>query len=893
MRASGVAVAVSLALVGLSFADSASAVGRRMTSIPEQDLSSALRELAREHQFSVLARSEIVRDVRTAGAVGEFTTEDALRKLLSGTALTFQYLDEKTIAIVPLNARSSMETAQYGLGTGINLAQASAEVELPEMKIPATSESTAPTQSAKKMEVEEIVVTGSHIRGTTAASPIIAIDSARIREEGFADLGEVIRSVPQNYNGGQNPGVLGALTGSGNISNQNGTGGSGLNLRGLGPDATLTLLNGRRMPYSGFAQTIDISAIPVEAIDRVEIVADGASAIYGSDAVAGVGNVILKRDFDGVTLGARFGTSSDGGLTAREYTGTAGTAWESGGLIATYKTASTDPIYADERDYTKNMDDPNTIYPGSSLRSGLISAHQSIGDSIRIRLDALRTERDQLMYQGYSGLYYDFRTDTKTSLVSAGIDISLPADWTLYAGAGWGKDENTMHLSQVITGSGTSTLAVDACYCNEGHSYEISAEGPLFAMNGSDARLAIGVGNRLNEFHTRNALSHVSSGGEEGSRFAYGEINLPLLGDVANGNGLPRLALTAAVRGEDYDSFGKVTTPKLGLIAAAGADFTLKASWGKSFKAPTLNQIYASRYAYLWNARSVGGVGYPADATVLMSWGGSATVLDPERARTWTASVSYHPEAHPGLEAELSWFDIDYADRVVQPLTATAQSLSNPAFAEFIHYQPTEQAQAELLANYSSAFLNNSGGAYDPSKVVAIGDGHYTNARQQWIKGADLSGSYRFELGSSRLTIRGSASWLDISQQVVAGQDAYELSGNVYWPTELRARLGAVWATGGFTSSIFANFADGVINRTSLNTTERTGSFTTIDTTLRYKTADDKNSLSGLEIALYAQNVFDQAPPLHTPIAPKYVPFDSSNFSAIGRYIGVSISKHW
>src|SRR5690606_39717167 len=65
------------------------------------------------------------------------------------------------------------------------------------------------------------------------------------------------------------------------------TGGSSLNLRGLGPDATLTLLNGRRMAYSGFVQAVDIGAIPVEAVDRVEIVADGASAIYGSDAVGG------------------------------------------------------------------------------------------------------------------------------------------------------------------------------------------------------------------------------------------------------------------------------------------------------------------------------------------------------------------------------------------------------------------------------------------------------------------------------------------------------------------------------------------------------------------------------------------------------------------------------
>src|SRR6185312_11142654 len=168
-----------------------------------------------------------------------------------------------------------------------------------------------------------------------------------IREEGFTDLGEVIRSVPQNFTGGQNPGVFmgGNLTGGG-LANQNVTGGSGLNLRGLGPDASLTLLNGHRLAYSGFSQAVDISAIPVDAVERIEVMADGASAIYGSDAVGGVANVILKRAFDGVTLGSRFGGATDGGLTTREYTATAGTTWASGGLIATYKDASVDPIYA-------------------------------------------------------------------------------------------------------------------------------------------------------------------------------------------------------------------------------------------------------------------------------------------------------------------------------------------------------------------------------------------------------------------------------------------------------------------------------------------------------------------------------------------------------------------
>ena len=168
---------------------------------------------------------------------------------------------------------------------------------------------TPPVQDAAATELETVTVTGTRLRGGITPSPVIAIGSERIRQEGFSTLGEVVRSLPQNFNGGQNPGVVSA-TGSGNMYNQNAGGGSSLNLRGIGPDATLTLLNGRRLAYGGLMQAVDISAIPVAAVERVDIVADGASAIYGSDAVAGVGNVILKRDMEGAVLSARYGRAA-------------------------------------------------------------------------------------------------------------------------------------------------------------------------------------------------------------------------------------------------------------------------------------------------------------------------------------------------------------------------------------------------------------------------------------------------------------------------------------------------------------------------------------------------------------------------------------------------------
>src|SRR5690606_26393495 len=133
----------------------------------------------------------------------------------------------------------------------------------------------------------------------------------------------------------------------------------------------------------------------------------------------------------------------------------------------------------------------------------------------------------------------------------------------------------------------------------------------LFALGGGDARLAVGAGYRHNDFMQINTSGAAVVDGEVRSRFAYAELNLPLIGASQNISGVRRLALTGAMRAEDYDSFGGVTTPKLGLIYGPSDDFTLKASWGKSFKAPTLSLQYSSQNAYLYPAAALGGAGYP------------------------------------------------------------------------------------------------------------------------------------------------------------------------------------------------------------------------------------------------------------------------------------------
>ncbi|HEY0204870.1 MAG TPA: TonB-dependent receptor plug domain-containing protein, partial [Acetobacteraceae bacterium] len=423
-------------------------------------------------------------------------------------------------------------------------------------------------------ELETIQVTGTRIRGGTSPSPVITIGSERIREEGFTDLGEVIRSIPQNFGGGQNPGVAASANVTG--SNVNITGGSSMNLRGLGQDATLTLLNGRRMSYSGALQGVDIGSIPVEAVERLEIVPDGASAIYGADAVGGVVNVILKPDFEGLALGARMGAATDGGLVTREYTATTGTTWSTGGLIATVKKSQNDPITANQRSYARPMYQPATLWQESDSRSGLLSLHQSLGDALTLHVDALGSERTARMDTAYSTLYYHDTPEVHATLVSPGLDLQLSSDWTMTFGAALGKDKTYTHQQVISTQTGNVSSDSIGTYGNTSRAYEVGVEGPLLTLPGGDVRLAAGAGYRYNRYLSLGISSNRTvAAGDESSRSAYAEVSVPVIGQGQGVRGADRLELIGAVRSEDYRTYGRVTTPKLGMVYSPGRDFTV------------------------------------------------------------------------------------------------------------------------------------------------------------------------------------------------------------------------------------------------------------------------------------------------------------------------------
>lgn len=820
-------------------------------AIPAQPLGRALSALALQAHVEIIAPAELVKGIEAPALDGRFATADAIRALLRGSGLAVERVGGAYIV-------------KRAAGTG------------------AVSEAVAGEG--------QIVVTGSRIRGAVVASPLIAIDAETMRNAGRSTLADVMQAVPQNFGGGQNPGI------GNNVPEASGTdigGGASINLRGLGSDATLTLLDGHRLPYSSALQSVDISAIPFDAVDRIEIVADGASAIYGSDAVAGVANVILRRRYDGLRTSARLGGSTDGGDFQQQYGLLAGRSWGSGGLLAAYEFARSTRITASQRDYAAEATPGVTLYPYLKHHNLLVSGHQNLAAGVTVSLDALYNKRWKrtefpLNYAGdFSVSHADSNTRSESFALAPSLDVELGHGWQAQLQGHYGKDSvhfgpNAYYGDLVVPGG-------DNCYCNEGRGAELGGNGPLFALPGGRARIAFGLGwrdNRLTRTSSLYPLRALSA--SQDSYYGYGEVTLPLAAPSQHITGLDRLDLNAALRYERYPGIDEVVTPKLGVVYTPVSGFTLKASWGKSFRAPTLIQLHQIRAASLILARSLGGSGYPADATVLLLAGGNRD-LKPERATSWSVTAVIEPAPIEGLRLEVSAFHVRYRDRIVTPILFLSQALSDPAFSDIVDKAPTSAGVAAALASVDQ-YTNITGGAYDPRDAVAIVDNRYANAASQTIRGIDMSAGYAADLGDSTLNLDASASLLDSDQQRGAGQDVTTLAGTIFNPPNFRARASAGWNKGAVNLLAAVNYTGGVRDA-RYDPEVNVAGMTTFDFTLRYQPRS--GWAKGFDLTASVQNAFNAKPyPIRTTVYYD-TPYDSTNYSPIGRFVSFTLARTW
>lgn len=227
------------------------------------------------------------------------------------------------------------------------LAQAPKADPLAGTEQPAPEPAIAPTPD-EPARAEEIVITGTRIKRKSIATPapVSVVNKEDLLASGKTTVAEILQRLPVNQNGQ-------------NIQSIRGDGSSRINLRSLGANRTLVLINGRRhVPGgNGANSSVDLNSIPVSIVERVEVLKDGASAIYGSDAVAGVVNIITRSDFDGVEANAYTSISQEGDGRTLQVDLTAGASSDDGNITFSVMFLDSQPIFSQDRPFAANARD--------------------------------------------------------------------------------------------------------------------------------------------------------------------------------------------------------------------------------------------------------------------------------------------------------------------------------------------------------------------------------------------------------------------------------------------------------------------------------------------------------------------------------------------------------
>ena len=349
------AILSGVALAAL-MAGGAQAADRHAVRISAGPLDAALRRLAAETHEQLLYAPDLVAGRRAPAINGDLTTEQALAQLLADSELTATrtgptvlVLGRARPAVTPARLTTAPEVAgarPFGAEASADPTGASGD--------PAslTGGSGAPPPPATVSEVE---VTGTHIRGVTdSPSPVQVITRADFERSGYQTVAEALQVLPQNFAGAGSEAASALST---DRASGNSFYATGLNLRGLGPNATLTLINGHRLAGTGLnGDFADLSTLPSSAVERVEVLLDGASALYGSDAVGGVVNVIMRRRWTGAETKVSAGTATAGSPSEAMISQSFGRAWTGGGLTLALEHSRRGALLARDRDFSASAD---------------------------------------------------------------------------------------------------------------------------------------------------------------------------------------------------------------------------------------------------------------------------------------------------------------------------------------------------------------------------------------------------------------------------------------------------------------------------------------------------------------------------------------------------------
>ncbi len=873
----------------------------------------------------------------------------------------------------------------------------------------------AQTDPSEGAELEEVIVTGTAIRGVApVGSATVGVTREELIEAPQRDASTLITQLPQ-------------ASGLGTTLANNAGRNAGVNLRGLGNNATLLLFDGHRTVAQGVTNQIaDPNIIPFAAIDRVEVVTDGASAIYGSDAVAGVVNFLLRRPFDGAEVTARYTNNLYDQYTVE---GVIGRRWDGGGVIVGLSWEKNDHVRRGDSKFLAQDLRPfggndnrllgttvtpdasgalimgNTVYglPANlngrvptaaevaALRNnpslvdtaqyldfytqrerigGIVRANHDFGRAGDLTATLLFNNRKNNapgtgdgaftnvgivvtptspyyipgLGTGNQTVVYNFRANNpgraldqnnKENTVNLLVDykVDLVGDFQFTASGGYGNNfgcavcqpqANTL-LAGVITqasyggafnpykqGPQPTAEGLFGGFIqkakNELANVVGKVDGSLFELPAGNVRIAAGLEYQKLDFQMRalNTLNLATA--YQTSRYAkshriiesaFGEIFVPVFGSGNARPGLQRLDISAAVRWDRYSDVGETTNPKIGISWDPIEDLRLRASWGTSFRAPTLGESDPRTIGQTNRTFVANGLNNPlipvtnvaTGQSLVLNRGGNTAGLRPESATIYSFGGDWRPSFIPDLQLGVTYYNVDYKDRIENLPNATL-ILSNPATYELykdffipapqpascVNGNPPGLPGTPAYATYNPAYaswLNDPYAVYSPStandcQMVGIIAGGLRNLGRVKQSGLDFTGNYGLDTPAGRLSFNGGFSWiLDLKRSLLPTSPLFEALDTYGNQVSKRGRFGATLRNGDWTANVAANYVGSYLNNATITVNgvkypeTKVPSWTTFDAGLAYSVPTSAPSvLQGLRVAVNVQNITDKDPPI-------------------------------
>lgn len=870
-------------------------------NIRAQTLKDALLQFATQADVKISFASGSEKDAeRTRALQGVYAGKTALAALLKGTHLS--YVDHgDTIEIVrnklklqgmsrPSAERAHPETSHPTQGV-VPPGDASRADKHLESSRPASEKS--PAQSGG-VELQEITVTGTYIPGTEPISPVITLTHRQLAQEGYTRLDDAIQQLPQNFMGGGTSQASNTVNGAGALAAYNATFSSGVNLRGLGPGTTLVLLNGMRMAPTSIGFSTDISQIPLSIVDRVEIVPDGNSALYGSDAVGGVVNIITVKNYSGVESGLRVSDVTPGMQPNEGGHILGGESWGSGGLVANFDFEQDHPLYARNRSFTSGALDPYTLLIEQTTPSAYASLQQSFGTRWSVAAFGLwSARRFESPNQTSTSLTL---TDGRAAQTSGGLqaEYAIAPEWSATLIGQYSREADAYSFVYYSPLSRTSENN-DVLQERSG---ELRVNGSLIRLPGGPLSMALGGESRRDQY--QDDTNNTQVGAHSASRTvgsAFAELVVPIVGAE---NSLPLIKafrLDLAGRYDHYSDFGSSTNPKVSLDWSPTDFLSVSGSYGKSFRAPTLYSLDPTEIAnaYVINAPS------PSSST------GTARVLDldgtnprltPETAKTLDFGLTVRqPSSH--ATARISYFDIEYQSRITRLVTDgyfTNVLLQAAALGPLVNLSPTP---AEISAALSGRNVYSYVGPWTPQSIQAIANIGFENAASLLVRGSDLDIGYDdLETSAGRVRLNATGTYYATYRQKIAPNSTWtSLQNTVVNPLRFRAVGNLGWDRRNWGANVRLNYSNAYRDPVDLSCAKSAGcpvsSWTTLDLALSYSVPPGNGLLAGLRASISVTNLFDRDPPRVSGLGTPGIDYDPINASPLGRAFALELSKQW